>query len=97
MLTSQQEIPLKKQLEAEPWTMRKLFPQKVVDVLSKTFTNPFDYIFGFVVLIAGISELLERHISYGFYGITVCILLADLYERHRPVVIEPKKTIKKAK
>ena len=97
MLTSQQEIPLKKPLEAEPWTMRRLFPQKVVDVLSKTFINPFDYIFGFVILIAGISELLERHISYGFYGITVCILLADLYERRHIPLPEVKKPIKKSK
>lgn len=90
-LTSQQQIP-KRPEEKQEWTFRRLFGLGgAATAVSKVFTNPFDVLLGYLLLIAGVVELLGRHVSWFFWVIIILILFVDLLERRRDVV-EPKKT-----
>lgn len=83
MLTSQQDIPKKPEVQNEPWTFRRLFPfANTVATLAKVFVNPFDILLGFLVLIIGLVELFGRHISWGFFMLTILILATAIFERH---------------
>ena len=81
-LAANQEIEKKPEVH-EPWSVRRLFPFAAVSsAITKTFTNPFDILLGYLVFILGIVELIGRHVSWVFWGIVVLILIADVAERH---------------
>lgn len=82
-IASQMETSSKKELEREPWTVRRLFPLKVISEVSKYFTNFFDVILGCLVVVIGINELIGRHISYELSFITIAVIGADVFERNR--------------
>jgi len=95
-LTSQQDIP-EKPKPSEPWTFRRLFPLSgAVTTLAKVFVNPFDVMLGYLILLIGIAELINRDVSPYFYILTGLIILVDVFERHACDLITPlDKSIKK--
>lgn len=81
-LTNNQDIPEKPRQASEPWTIKKLFPFKAtVSALTKSFTNSFDILLCFLVLIIGVSELIGNKISWMLYILTTFILVASLIQR----------------
>lgn len=95
-LAHNQEVPKKKEETTEPWTFRRLFPfAGVASNFSKTFTNPFDVLLGFLIFVVSVAELLDRHVSWLLYALTVLILLVDLAERNK--VATPKEGKEPAK
>lgn len=93
-LTEKQDIPAKPTPPSEPWTFRKLFPFKAtVSSITKSFTNPFDILLCFLILIIGISELIGHQASWMMYVLATSILTADVVERQK--VLPEKKKEKK--
>lgn len=80
-LTEQQNIPEKPRV-SEPWTFKRLFSLGAVTTITKTFTNPFDILLGFLILTSGIIEIIGQHISWLLFALNILILLAALFERH---------------
>jgi len=80
-IANQQDIPNKLETR-EPWTFKRLFSFGAVTTLAKVFVNPFDVLLGFIILVIGLVELLNRHVSWGFYIIAILILIASVFERH---------------
>lgn len=96
-ITSEQDIPIKP-VASEPWTFKRLFPfTGAVTSFAKVFVNPFDILFGFIILVIGLVELFGRHISWGFYILAILILAAALFERHVNLLfdVKPEKKVKK--
>lgn len=90
-MAQSQEVPKRKE-EKEGWTFKRLFPMSAtVSTLTKTFSNPFDVLLGYLVAVIGIVELLGRHVSWTMWVFSSFILLAALYERHKVVLPLPKK------
>lgn len=91
-LTADQDIPNKPEVR-EPWSFRRLFSFGAANTLAKVFTNPFDILLGFLVLIVGITELLGRRISWPMWVFIILILLCNLLERHSSIIfnIKPEK------
>jgi len=78
-LTAQQSIPERPKVESEPWTIRRLFPfANIVSTLSKVFVNPFDILLGYMVVVAGIGELIGREPSGLFWAFSALVLVADV-------------------
>lgn len=87
-LAHEQEVP-KKVEEREPWTFRRLFPfGGAASAVAKTFTNPFDVLLGFLIVVVSVAELSGKHVSWFLWVLTVLILLVDLAERRK--VVAPK-------
>ena len=94
-IAADHELPNKPQQE-EKWSFRRLFPLSgVVNSFTKSFSNPFDVLLGYLVLILGIAEIIGRKVSWMMWVFAVLILLADLLERHKMELSEPKKKDKK--
>lgn len=90
-LTNQQDIP-EKPRASEPWTFRRLFPFKgAISVFTKTFTNPFDMLLGYLVVILSIAEVFGRRVSWFIWILTFLIFIADLAERRIWETREPEK------
>lgn len=82
-LAHEQEVP-KREEAKEPWTIRRLFPfAGATSAIAKTFTNPFDVLLGFLIVVVSVAELAGRHVSWFLWVLTVLILLVDLAERHK--------------
>lgn len=77
-LASKQELPpLKK--ESAPWSIRHLLSSApIVASFTKSFSNPFEWLLAYMLLIIGAGELLGRHISWIFYVLTLSLFLAAL-------------------
>jgi len=80
-IASQQDIPNKPKAN-ETWTFKRLFSFGAITTLAKVFVNPFDVLLGFIILVIGLVELLDRHVSWGFYTLAILILIASIFERH---------------
>ena len=94
-IAAEHELPEKPRKE-DNWSFRRLFPLgSVVNSFTKSFSNPFDVLLGYLVLVLGIAELLGRKVSWMMWVFAVLILLADLLERHKAELSEPKKKDKK--
>ena len=95
-LAADQELPVKPKEKSEPWTTRRLFPlTAAVSAFSKTFTNPFDVMVGFLIFIIGSSELFGRDVSWMLYVFTAFLLLVDLGVRKESTTTENKMEAKK--
>ena len=80
-LTSQQDIPPQPKVESEPWSMRRLFPLGAIGTLSKVFVNAFDVLLGILILLLGMAVIIGRHVEWGFWILTISLVIADLLER----------------
>lgn len=93
-LAHEQELPPKtdEQPKSE-WSFRRLFPMKAaVSSIAKNFTNPFDALLAFLVLVIGVAELTGRHVSWMVFALSSLVLFADVVERQKvPPVKEEKK------
>lgn len=84
-LTEQQEIP-KRPEQSQLWTKRNLISSvQVLNTISKAFTNPLDAILGFMIIIAGIGELIVRPASWYFWIFAVMVLVAS-FEEHNKII-----------
>lgn len=96
-IASKQELP-QKQIEKQEWSFKRVFPMAaMVSSFSKTFINPFDVLLGFLVLVIGITEVIGHKVSLMMWVLTISILLADLLERNKEEIPQPKKEEKKDK
>jgi hypothetical protein len=96
-IASRQEVPNKPEEKAE-WTFKRLFPLGgAVSLVAKTFTNPFDILLGYLVLILGIAELMGRQVSWFLWVFTVLILASDVLERYTGIPLDTKKEKLKGK
>ena len=87
-LAKDQDIPEKPKVAEEPWSFRRLFPMKATaHALAKNFTNPFDTLLAFLILIIGVGQLSNIEISWMTYLLTALILIADVIERHKSLII----------
>lgn len=95
-LTQNQNLPNKPE-NAQEWTFKKLFGGGAVSAVSKVFTNPFDVLLGYLILVVGVAELIGRHISWYLWVLITLLLFIDLLERRRDTLThgEPKKGKKK--
>lgn len=85
-MASKLDIPEKPKV-VEPWTFKRLFPFKgTVSALAKNFTNPFDALLAFLILIIGIAELSGSQVSWMTYILTGFILIADVIERQKKIL-----------
>jgi hypothetical protein len=48
-----------------------------------SFFNPFEFILLVMILISGLAEILDRHVSWFWYGILFLILLAAFASRQK--------------
>lgn len=77
-----QQIPDKESTEPSKWSKRSLFPvAAAVQTITKLFTTPVEILLGFSVLIIGITTLLGHWVPWGFYVLTLGLLLASICER----------------
>lgn len=73
-LTDKQELP-NKPIVKEPWTFKRLFPfGGTASAIAKTFTSPIEVIFGFMVLVTGIAEVIGQRPSWMWYVLTLLVL-----------------------
>ena len=94
-LTSQQDIPDKPQAR-DPWTFRRLFSiAAAVTALAKVFVNPLDILLGYLVIVAGVAELIGRQLSPIFWVFIFLIFLGTLWERDRDFFLKKKPEEKK--
>lgn len=91
-MTQTQDIPIQKQ-EQSTWSTRRLFPFTALsNAFVKTFINVYDVLLGFSLLIIGITEVLNRNVSWIFYIVVIVLIAASLYERHQSRLVESTKS-----
>lgn len=80
-MTSQQKIPERPKEKSE-WSVRNLFQLKAVSsAVIKTFTNVYDVLLGFSILVVGLSEIIGHGVSWFFYIIVILLILMSFSER----------------
>lgn len=89
-MASEQELPLQKK-ENNEWSTRRLFPfADVTKTFAKTFTSVFEVLLGLAVLTIGVSEILNREVSWLFYILTVLLTFVSFIERRATPQDKPK-------
>lgn len=74
-MANNQELPIKA-VAKEPWTFRRLLPfSGAVSAITKTFTSPIEVIFGFMIAVTGISELIGNRPSWTWYVLVLLVLI----------------------
>ena len=96
-LTQDQNLPSQNK-ESSPWSSRSLFSLTAVsNTLTKNFTNPFEILLTYMILIIGIVEIIGQHVSWVFLILTIAMLVVSFLERRREPVVTKKKPKTKVK